>query len=365
MADAGVPPQLEALVSALPLLQDVAIFERAVELSLDAESGEDSELRELLAARGDQAFDEVLEGLRFLVRQVRGQQVTASQLQERLGPMGFSVGMLEVLVVDSNPAQPRESDAQDARAEDGAVAAPPVSDAGGEPGEEPAPPPPSGGGARRFSFGSAFSSVAAKAGELKAGLREGAESMSTGMTRLATEWGVSLDGRAEPPECPAVLLEPEPETLAGWEHRARALEKHWREAAAETQGLRARVAAQEAQLAATQAEADMAQAYAAQVAALQVRTHQIASSPARVHRERCVQLAQERLAQRGPSDSPRCCMRAGGGEHPGAERACDAAAAAAGGAGRGGRAGRDHQAPPGRAARHATAAPRRRVTEPR
>ena len=97
--------------------------------------------------------------------------------------------------------------------------------------------------------------------------------MSTGMTRLATEWGVSLDGRAEPPECPAVLLEPEPETLAGWEHRARALEKHWREAAAETQGLRARLAAQEAQLAATQAEADMAQAYAAQVAALQVRTH--------------------------------------------------------------------------------------------
>ena len=273
MADAGVPPQLEALVSALPLLQDVAVFERAVELSLDAESGEDSELRELLAARGDQAFDEVLEGLRFLVRQVRGQQVTASQLQERLGPMGFSVGMLEVLVVDSNPAQPRESDAQDARAEDGAVAAPPVSDAGGEPGEEPAPPPPPGGGARRFSFGSAFSSVAAKAGELKAGLREGAESMSTGMTRLATEWGVSLDGRAEPPECPAVLLEPEPETLAGWEHRARALEKHWREAAAETQGLRARLAAQEAQLAATQAEADMAQAYAAQVAALQVRSH--------------------------------------------------------------------------------------------
>ena len=277
MADAGVPPQLEALVSALPLLQDVAVFERAVELSLDAESGEDSELRELLAARGDQAYDEVLEGLRFLVRQVRGQQVTASQLQERLGPMGFSVGLLEVLVVDSS-SQPRESDAQDARAEDGAVAAPPVSDAGGEPGEEPAPPPPPGGGARRFSFGSAFSSVAAKAGELKAGLnsqlREGAESMSTGMTRLATEWGVSLDGRAEPPECPAVLLEPEPETLAGWEHRARALEKHWREAAAETQGLRARLAAQEAQLAATQAEADMAQAYAAQVAALQVRTHQ-------------------------------------------------------------------------------------------
>ena len=271
MADAGVPPQLQALVSALPLLQDVAVFERLVELSLDAESGEDSELRELLAARGDQAYDEVLEGLRFLVRQVRAQQVTAAQLQERLGPMGFSVGLLEVLVADSSP-QPRDAP-QDARAEDGAVAAPPVSDAGGGAGEEPAPPPPPGGGARRFSFGSAFSSVAARGRELTAGLREGAESMSTGMTRLATEWGVSLDGRAEPPECPAVLLEPEPETLAGWEHRARALEKHWREAAAETQGLRARLAAQDAQLAATQAEADMAQAYAAQVAALQVRTH--------------------------------------------------------------------------------------------
>lgn len=112
------------------------------------------------------------------------------------------------------------------------------------------------GGGRRFSLSSVVGSLSASVVDVRAGA-----------TRLASSVFDNKPGAVD--EYPAVLLEPEPETLVGWESRAKSLEAHWRAAVDQVQALRTRCAAQEERIAALQAQADLAQAYAAQVSALE------------------------------------------------------------------------------------------------
>lgn len=112
------------------------------------------------------------------------------------------------------------------------------------------------GGGRRFSLSSVVGSLSASVGDVRAGA-----------TRLANSVFDNKPGAVD--EYPAVLLEPEPETIVGWKSRANSLEAHWRAAVDQVQWLRTRCAAQEERIAALQAQADLAQAYAAQVSALE------------------------------------------------------------------------------------------------
>jgi hypothetical protein len=119
------------------------------------------------------------------------------------------------------------------------------------------------GGGRRFSLSSVVGTLSASVGDVRAGATRLAD-------LAATELGSVFDSRpGAADEFPAVLLEPEPETLVGWEARARSLEAHWRDAMDQIRSLRTHCAAQEERIDALQAEADMAQAYAAQVSALE------------------------------------------------------------------------------------------------
>jgi hypothetical protein len=129
-----------------------------------------------------------------------------------------------------------------------------------------APPPPveAGGGLRRFSLGAVASSLSASVEDVRQGATRLADLAAS---ELSSVFDAHKLGAAD--EIPAVLSEPEPETLAGWEARARSLEAHWRVAAEQAVALRSHAAAQQERIIALQAEADMAQAYAAQVSALE------------------------------------------------------------------------------------------------
>jgi len=119
------------------------------------------------------------------------------------------------------------------------------------------------GGVRRFSLSSMVGTLSASVGDVRAGATRLADLAASELSSVFDNRPVAAD------EFPAVLLEPEPETLVGWEARARSLEVHWRGAMDQVRSLRARCVVQEERIDALQAEADMAQAYAAQVSALE------------------------------------------------------------------------------------------------